>query len=146
MFYFLFTKPSTSLKQQQKKNFWLSGKLPFDCQKLPKTWHFFKNKLTKIVGNFVEKNDNFCQFFGKNIKFLSIFWQSNGNFPEGQISTNSQSLSTREERYEKSTSAVKSAQPGSNKGSWSWCCLKPWGEIKLCLIIWYRTLQSQSYK
>ena len=30
--------------------------------KLPKTWHFFK-------------------------KFLTIFWQSNGNFPEGQVTT-----------------------------------------------------------
>ena len=32
-------------------------------------------KKMKIVGN----------FFGKNVKFLAIFWQSNGNFPEGQV-------------------------------------------------------------
>ena len=24
-------------------------------------------------------------FFEKNVKFLAIFWQSNGNFPEGQL-------------------------------------------------------------
>jgi len=29
----------------------------------------------------------FGNFFGKNVKFLAIFEQSNGNFPEGQIST-----------------------------------------------------------
>jgi len=32
-------------------------------------------KKMKILGN----------FFEKNVKFLEIFWQSNGNFPEGQI-------------------------------------------------------------
>ena len=32
----------------------------------------------------LKKNENFCQFFEKNVKFLAIFWQSNGNFPEGQ--------------------------------------------------------------
>ena len=26
----------------------------------------------------------FGNFFEKNVKFLAIFWQSNGNFPEGQ--------------------------------------------------------------
>ena len=61
-------------------------------KKLTKTWHFFK-KIDKnchffkkiAIGNFVEKNDNFWQFFFKNVKFLSIFWHSNGNFPEVQV-------------------------------------------------------------
>jgi len=44
-------------------------KIPFDCQQI-------------ASGNFVEKNDNFFQFFWK---FLAIFWQSNGNFLEGQL-------------------------------------------------------------
>ena len=35
----------------------------------------------------LKKQDNFCQFCWKNIKFLAIFWQSNGNFPEGQSTT-----------------------------------------------------------
>ena len=45
---------------------------------------------------FFEKNENFWQlflkkclvfgnFFEKDIKFLAIFWHSNGNFPEGQV-------------------------------------------------------------
>ena len=33
---------------------WPSGKLPFECKKLPKTWHFFK-KLPKIVKKFYFK-------------------------------------------------------------------------------------------
>ena len=40
------------------------------------SWHFFLKKM-KIFGN----------FFWKNVKFLAIFWQSNGNFPEGQYYT-----------------------------------------------------------
>ena len=56
-----------------------SGKLPFECQKIVKNLKFKIKKLTKIVifsnkiaiGNFVEKNDNFCQFFEKNVKFLT---------------------------------------------------------------------------
>jgi len=27
----------------------------------------------------------FINFFEKNVKFLAIFWQSNGNLPEGQV-------------------------------------------------------------
>ena len=38
------------------------------------------------IGNFFEKNENFWQFF-LNVKFLAIFWHSNGNFPEGQLPT-----------------------------------------------------------
>ena len=36
----------------------------------------------------IDKNFHFFQknFFQKNVKFLAIFWQSNGNFPEGQVS------------------------------------------------------------
>ena len=45
-----------------------------NCQKLD---IFFK----KIAN---EKNENFWHFFFK-VKFLAIFWQSNGNFPEGQV-------------------------------------------------------------
>ena len=50
-----------------------------NVKKLPKTWHL-KKKCQKIqnVGN----------FFGKNVNFLAFFWQSNGNFPEGQIISN----------------------------------------------------------
>ena len=33
----------------------------------------------------LEKKDNFWQFFEKNVKFLAIFGQSNGNLPEGQL-------------------------------------------------------------
>ena len=56
---------------------------------LPKTWHL-KIKLTKIFIFFNKialaillKNDNFCQL--KKVKFLAIFWHSNGNFPEGHV-------------------------------------------------------------
>ena len=60
---------------------WPSGKLPFDCQKIDKNLTF-KKKIAKIF-NFFQKiaNGNFL----KKLKFLAIFWQSNGNFPEGQI-------------------------------------------------------------
>ena len=72
---------------------WPFGKLPFNCQKIAKNWTFFSKTLTKIViffnkianGNFVEKMTIFVNFFEKNVKFLAIFWQSNDNFPEGQI-------------------------------------------------------------
>ena len=50
----------------------------FNCQKFP----FFSKKLPMAI---LLKNDNFCQFFWKNVKFLAIFWQSNGNFPEGHL-------------------------------------------------------------
>ena len=36
---------------------------------------------------FWKKMKIFGNFFGKNVKFLAIFWQSNGNFPEGQLKT-----------------------------------------------------------
>ena len=44
---------------------------------------FFK----KIAnGNFFEKNEkNLAIFFWNNVKFLAIFGQLNGNFPEGQL-------------------------------------------------------------
>ena len=44
-------------------------KLLFECQKIAKNF-FFK--------------DHFWLFFFLNDNFLAIFWQSNGNFPEGQ--------------------------------------------------------------
>ena len=31
--------------------------------------------------------DNFWQFFEKNITFLAVFWHSNANFPEGQVTS-----------------------------------------------------------
>ena len=43
-------------------------KLPFDCQKI-----------------FLKKMKIFANFFEKYVKFLAIFWQSNGNFPEGHV-------------------------------------------------------------
>ena len=39
------------------------------------------------MGNFVEKMTIFVNFFEKNVKFLAIFWQSNGNFQESQVDT-----------------------------------------------------------
>ena len=33
-----------------------------------------------ICNVFLEKNDNFRQFFEKNVKFLAIFLHSNGNY------------------------------------------------------------------
>ena len=68
---------------------WPSGKLPIECQKIAKNWHFSKN-LTKIViffnkianGNFVAKKKtifvNFfekCHVFGN---FLTFNWQFSG--------------------------------------------------------------------
>ena len=41
-------------------------------KKLPKTWHFFQKNWQKF------------SFFSKKLP-LAIFWQSNGNFPEGQV-------------------------------------------------------------
>ena len=35
----------------------------------------------------LKKMKIFVNFFEKNVKFLAIFWQSNGNFPEGQVGT-----------------------------------------------------------
>jgi len=82
----LIHQPDTNLPST-----WPSGKFPFECQKLD---IFFKKK-TKIdiffpkkidIGNFVEKMTIFVNFFLK-CQVLAIFWQSNGNFPEGQPST-----------------------------------------------------------
>jgi len=36
----------------------------------------------------------FGSFFWKNVKFLAIFWQSNGNFPEGQLETSVTNINT----------------------------------------------------
>ena len=54
---------------------WPSGKLPFDCQKIAKNLTFKKKKW------------QFLSICLKNVKFLAIFWQSKGNFPEGQFHT-----------------------------------------------------------
>ena len=65
----------------RKHDNWMSK----NCQKLSlkkcQNYLFFSKKLKKmkIFGN----------FFEKNVQFLAIFWQSNGNFPEGQMTTNS---------------------------------------------------------
>ena len=48
---------------------------------------FSKNLPKMLSANFCEKNENFWQIFWKNVKFLAIFWQSNGNFPVGQLYT-----------------------------------------------------------
>jgi len=61
---------------------WPSGKLPYDCQKIAKNLTFEK-KIAKFF-YFFQKNCQW-QFFWKKWKFLAIFWQSNGNFPEGQL-------------------------------------------------------------
>ena len=47
---------------------WPSGKLPFECQKIAKTWYFFK----KIDKNCHFFSTNFCQYFWKK---MSSFWQ-----------------------------------------------------------------------
>ena len=62
-------------------------------KKLLKTWHFFQKNCQKFsffskklpMAIFWKKMKIFCIFFGKNVKFLANFWQSNGNFPEGQV-------------------------------------------------------------
>ena len=67
-----------------------SAKFPFEYEKLKKNWHlkkkaknchFFQKKMSLAI---FWINENFGIFGGKNVKFLAIFWQSNGNFPEGQ--------------------------------------------------------------
>ena len=51
--------------------------------KMPKTWHFFKKK---CQWQFFWKKWKFLAIFLKKyVKFLAIFWHSNGNFPEGQV-------------------------------------------------------------
>ena len=52
---------------------WHSGKFPFDCQKIAKNLTF-KKKWQKL------------SFFSTKLP-MAFFWQSNGNFPEGQIET-----------------------------------------------------------
>ena len=62
-------------------------------KKIDKTWHFFKkidkNCLffsTKLpMAILLKKMTIFGKFFEKNVKFLAMFWHSNGNFPEGQV-------------------------------------------------------------
>ena len=43
---------------------------------------FFSTKLPLAI--LLKKMTIFIKFFEKNVKFLAIFWHSNGNFPEGQ--------------------------------------------------------------
>ena len=52
-----------------------------NCQKLD----IFSKKLTMAI--LLKKMTIFVNFFEKNVKFLAIFGQSNGNFPEGQVIT-----------------------------------------------------------
>ena len=64
-------------------------------KKLPKSWHIFQKNCPKFsfffkkiaIGNFFEKMKIFGYFLKKNVKFLAIFWQSNGNFPKGQLTS-----------------------------------------------------------
>jgi len=71
---------------------WPSGK--FDCQKIAKNLTFFFNKIDKNCHYFQQnchwqfwwkKMTIFVNFFLKKMSSLAIFWQSNGNFPEGQV-------------------------------------------------------------
>ena len=48
--------------------------MPFDCQKIAKNLTFFQKKCQK------------SSFFSKKLP-LAICWQSNGNFPEGQMTS-----------------------------------------------------------
>jgi len=57
-----------------------------NAKKLPKIVIFSTKLLMAIL---LKKNDNYGNFFEKMSSFLAIFWHSNGNFPEGQLSTNS---------------------------------------------------------
>ena len=75
---------------------WPSEKLLFDCQKIaknltfflmPKIYFFFKTMQLAIV---LKKMKIFGNFFEKIVKYLAIFWQSNSNFPEGQMISNDQ--------------------------------------------------------
>ena len=51
---------------------WPSRKLQFDCQKMPKTWFFFK-KLPKNCPFQFWKKWQFLAIFFKNVKFLAFF-------------------------------------------------------------------------
>ena len=66
--------------------FWPSGKLPYDCQKIAKKLTYFPKNCQKIsfFSKKIWKKFHFWQFFLKKCLVLAIFWQSNGNFPEGQ--------------------------------------------------------------
>ena len=59
----------------------------------PENCHLNVKKLQKKQKNltffFLKKKTIFVNLFEKNVKFLAIFWQSNGNFPEGQVHTSS---------------------------------------------------------
>ena len=50
-------------------------------KKLPKAWHFFQKNCQKF--SFF----SMAIFLKKMSSFWQIFWQSNGNFPEGQVWT-----------------------------------------------------------
>ena len=61
---------------------WPTAKLTFKCKKIAKNSLFLFN----CHWQYLKINDNFWQFFF-NVKFLAIFWHSNGNFQEGQVCT-----------------------------------------------------------
>ena len=72
---------------------WLSTnfqKLDIFSKKIAKNFLFFQKKLPMAI--FLKKMKIFGNFFWKNVKFLAIFWQSNGNFPEGQTCTGSRPI------------------------------------------------------
>ena len=58
-----------------------SGKLLFDCQKIAQNLDIFSKKLPKIFsfffkianGNFFFLNENYWQFFGKNVEVFGNF-------------------------------------------------------------------------
>jgi len=52
---------------------WSSGKLPFECQKNCQKFSSFFFKKLKFLAIL------------KKVKFLAVFWHSNGNYPEGQV-------------------------------------------------------------
>ena len=54
----------------------------------PENCHLTVQKIAKnvtLLAIFLKKMKIFGNFFWKSVKFLPIFWQSNGNFPEGQV-------------------------------------------------------------
>ena len=66
-------------------------KIAIWLSKIAKNLTFFQKKMPKFllifkkINFFLKKIKNFGNFFFLNVKFLAIFWHSNGNFPEGQI-------------------------------------------------------------
>ena len=92
---------------------WPFGKLPFNLtvKKLPKTFQKncqkFKKKLKKLpMAIFLNFVLIFGNVFEKNVKFLAIFWQSNGNFPVGQLGTLTLSWATFSCLFSSSTSCA----------------------------------------